>query len=678
MIKLKFCLTLTFKLIVLFLTFNFTRFINFLIEKMKFQNKLINSKSPYLLQHAENPVDWNEWNEETLEMAKKENKPMFISIGYSTCHWCHVMAHESFEDEEIAELINKSFIPIKVDREELPEIDSHYMNYCRVLSQSCGWPLSVFAMPNGKPFFIATYIPPKSKHGYIGFKDLLNRLSALWESAPDRIFVMAQEAEMQVLSANITVNKNIDDIEILNNNLNAHFKASYDAINGGFSPAPKFPTPFIYEYLFKEYKINKDETLLKSALYSLEKMRLGGIFDHLGGGFHRYSTDDKWLVPHFEKMLYDQAGLIIAYSLAYQISHDEFYKDTAYSIINYLKNNLLSEHGAFYSAEDADQDREEGKYYVWDYKEILDSSSDSDVLIKALNINKNGNFSDPLNPNENKNIIYLSDRLESIIVKNSINKNDFERGLDSLKALRQTRKAPFRDEKILCDWNGYVIAALSIAGRIFGDKKITKLATICADFILKNAFIDKNLLHSFYEDSFRIDGTLDDYAYLSYGLIELSKSSLNIKYLNKAKELTNIAIEKFQDKESGEFFLNQNKGIFKSRIKELYDNAFPSSSSIMFYVLTELWLLCKDDCYKKTAEIHFSALAPEITRYTPGFAFIMSKYELFKSGGIQVIIIGDKKSAKKFILEFNKFYLPLANLVFLDIDKKNTRRIFNL
>ncbi len=587
-------------------------------------NRLSSELSPYLKQHSNNPVDWYPWGEEAFEKAKAENKPIFLSIGYSTCHWCHVMEKESFEDLEIANLLNEYFIPIKVDREERPDVDSVYMHTCNILTGSGGWPLTLFLTPDKLPFFAGTYFPKNTKYNRIGLTELLQKIIITWQEKHSDILESAQEITNHI--SNTLAQKSSTEIgEDILHKCFEQLKFSFDSINGGFSPAPKFPMPHQISFLLSYYEYYKNEDALQMAELTLEKMYFGGIFDHIGNGFHRYSTDEKWLVPHFEKMLYDQALLIYTFTEAYQVTKKELYLEVAKKTADYCIENLLSENGMFFSAEDADSDGLEGKFYVWDFDEIKSIlKEDFEEFIEYFNIKENGNFSSYEKEHTGKNILHL---------KKDITQNEkIQNCLIKLNKERNKRNRPFKDTKCLTDWNGLIIAAFGKLSQVNGCEKYLDYAERCTKFILNNMF-DNNglLLHRNIAGNSDINAKLDDYSFLIWGLVELYESTFNIEYLIKAKNLSYQAIDLFFDKENCGFFISSNKEkdlIFRK--KEIYDGAVPSGNAILIIYLLILSKYFEENELKKIAEKSFQIFSANIKEYPVGYTkLIESIYYLY-------------------------------------------------
>ncbi|MFX1314023.1 MAG: thioredoxin domain-containing protein, partial [Promethearchaeota archaeon] len=537
------------------------------------KNHLLKEKSPYLLQHVNNPVDWYPWGMEAFDKAKREDKPIFLSIGYSTCHWCHVMAHESFENEEIAELMNDIFISIKVDREERPDIDKIYMTICQMMTGSGGWPLTIIMTPEKKPFFAGTYFPKQTRFGRIGLIDLIKRIKELWVNQRNEIINSADQITFSLQNIDQESPGDKFNQEIFRETYQ-QLSRQFDTIKGGFGNRPKFPTPHNLIFLLRYWKRTGDKKSLEMVEKTLRAMRKGGIYDHIGFGFHRYSTDSIWLVPHFEKMLYDQALIAIAYIEAYQATKNDIYKKTAEEIFSYVLRDMASSEGGFYSAEDADSEGEEGKFYVWpkeELEQILDKN-ELDLVIRIFNIEQNGNYLEETSgKNTGNNIFHLK----------NIPENEIQDKLEKIRIklfnTREKRIHPQKDDKILTDWNGLMIAALAKAAIAFQETKYLHAAQNAVNFILSNLQdSNKKLLHRYKDGLSEIQGYLTDYAFFIWGLIELYEASFDIFYLKTALEFHNTQIEDFWDiKIGGFYFTANNSEELLTRQKEIYDGAIP-------------------------------------------------------------------------------------------------------
>ncbi|MFH0811668.1 MAG: thioredoxin domain-containing protein, partial [Pseudomonadota bacterium] len=523
-------------------------------------NRLINTKSPYLLQHGKNPVDWYPWGDEAFQRATNENKPIFLSIGYATCHWCHVMAHESFEDEEVARLLNKHFVSIKVDREERPDIDQIYMSVCQALTGRGGWPLSIFMTPEGKPFFAGTYFPKTSRLGMPGFIEILRQIATLWQNDRGRILDTSEKITHAIqLSTHPTPPGPVLELGTLGVGFE-QFRKSFDPRWGGFGSAPKFPTPHNFTFLLRWYKRSGDPEALKMVEKTLDAMRNGGIFDQIGFGFHRYSVDEKWLVPHFEKMLYDQALLAIAYTEAFQNTQEENYKQIAREIFTYVLRDMTSPEGGFYSGEDADSEGEEGLFYVWTPQEIKRYLGEElgSLFCRFYDITPGGNFED------GRSIPHITISPETFAEKEGIEVREFYATLElarkKLFEVREKRVHPLKDDKILTSWNGLMIAALAKGFQAFGDEQYAGAARNAVNFILtKLRNTEGRIFRRYRENEVAFPGFLEDYVFLVWGLIELYEATFEISYLEEALTINENMINLFWDKGSGGF-LNTGDG----------------------------------------------------------------------------------------------------------------------
>ena len=552
-------------------------------------NNLKNSKSPYLLQHADNPVNWFSWCDEAFEKAASEDKPIFLSIGYATCHWCHVMAHESFEDEKVAQLMNDAFINIKVDREERPDIDNTYMTVCQMLTGRGGWPLTVITTPEKEPFFAGTYLPKESRGQQLGMTDMIPQIQKIWSDDRNRI-IQSVNSIREGFSKTLTLSsssKSLPDNVI--EKAQQALKNRFDENHGGFGSHPKFPSPHNLLFLIRHAEATNNQDSRKMALHTLRRMRLGGLWDHVGGGFHRYSTDAKWLLPHFEKMLYDQATLLLSYSEGWRVSGDPIFKDTCYRIFDYLKSNMRSPEGAFYSAEDADSEGEEGKFYVWEMEEISEhlSEDQAELFCEVYNISGKGNFRDEASGEyTGKNIPHLTQKISAVAADKQMNLSGLNESLneilDTLYDVRKERIPPLLDDKILTDWNGLLMAALANAGAVFNDSAFTDAALGIESFISSEMLTsDGRLLHRFRDGEAGIDAMADDYAALIWGLIELYQTTYDPSFLKKAVHLQKQFSDQFGDKANGGFyFTSSDSDTPMGRQKEIYDGALPSSNSM--------------------------------------------------------------------------------------------------
>jgi uncharacterized protein YyaL (SSP411 family) len=652
-------------------------------------NRLIYEKSPYLRQHAYNPVDWYPWNESAFEKAKKESKPIFLSIGYSTCHWCHVMGEESFEDKEVADILNNHFISIKVDREERPDIDNIYMKVCYLFNGRGGWPLTIIMTPDKKPFFANTYIPKEDMYGKMGLKSLLYKVIELWDKDRTRI----NEISESITQALKNLGRNKEEIELSEEILHRAYnelKDIFDSHFGGFGISPKFPVPVNLMFLHRYNYRFKNSHALEISLQTLKKMRLGGIYDHIGYGFHRYSTDRFWILPHFEKMLYDNALLMAVYTEAYQITKEEFYKDVVNEITNYLIRDMYSQEGAFYSAEDADSEGKEGEFYLWEYDEIKSLLTDEEFTIteNIYNVSKDGNFYEEATRKKNgKNILYMGKNMEELSQKLNVKSEKLKDILEKIRKKlfnkRQCRVRPLRDEKILTDWNALAVLAFTKAGTVFNSKKHIQIAKKCLNFILKRMFDKSNrLLHRYKDEEASIFGYLEDYAYLIWALIDFYFSNFDATYLIKALELTEHAIKHFWDIENKGFYQiadYSEKVILKA--KEIYDGAQPSGNSVMAYNLVRLARLTGNNQYENKAIETLKAFSKEISNHPSSYVFSLIALDLILNGTNELLVVPYKsaKEEKIFLNEIQRDFIPdLLILIKESISEKFISRINEL
>ena len=633
-------------------------------------NRLILEKSPYLLQHAANPVNWFPWGNEAFETAKREDKPVFLSIGYSTCHWCHVMERESFENEEVARLMNQTFISIKLDREERPDIDSIYMSVCQMMTGSGGWPLTIIMTPDKKPFFAATYIPKNARFGRPGMMELIPRIRELWQTRRQDLTLTAD----RVTSAIREQSSDLSGDEITGETLDAsfnHFRRAFDPVHGGFGSRPKFPTPHNLLFLLRHWRRTGDKKALEIVEHTLRFMRKGGIFDHVGFGFHRYSTDEKWLVPHFEKMLYDQALLAMAYIEAFQATGREEYGQTAREIFTYVLRDMTSPEGGFYSAEDADSEGEEGKFYLWteaEIREILDRE-EAEQAARHFNVETAGNFRDEaMGIKTGRNILHTGEHSSETV-------ENLERIRQKLFKAREMRIRPMRDDKILTDWNGLMIAALAMGGRSLGDPRYTEAARRAADFILQNMRKpDGTLLHRFREGDAAISAGLNDYVFLSRGFIELYEATFEPQYLKTALELTDAALEKFRDEETGGFFMSpEGAPDLIARPRDLHDGAIPSGNSVAALNLLRLSRMTGRADYEETAAGAMRSVSGLVHRSPGAFSYLLCAADFALGPSYEVVVAGKPGAPDTtgMLEALNRGFFPNKVLLFHPMDEKS-------
>lgn len=614
-------------------------------------NKLINEKSPYLLQHAHNPVNWFPWSDEAFKKAKDENRPIFLSIGYSTCHWCHVMEKESFEDEEVARLMNDAFISIKVDREERPDIDGIYMSVCQMITGSGGWPLTIVMTPDKKPFFTGTYFPKHNRFNRIGMMDLVPRLKDVWLTKKDEVLKSANEISASLNNQNIISETTEIDETVLDKAYN-ELSRRYDETDGGFGNAPKFPSPHNLLFLMRYWKRKNEPKALEMVEKTLTEMRRGGIYDHVGFGFARYSTDQHWLVPHFEKMLYDQAMLVMAYTETYLATKNKFYKETAQEILEYVLRDMTHPEGGFYSAEDADSEGEEGKFYLWDADELRNvlDRDESDFAIKVFNLAQDGNWID-----ESKgimpgtNILHLKKSDKELADEYNISEDDFSKTLESIRkklfTYREKRIHPYKDDKILTDWNGLMISALTKAAQAFDNSRYSDAAIKSYSFIEKYLIgKDGKLIHRFRDGESGLPAHIDDYAFMINSLIDLYEATFEIKYLKRAIELNDILMKDFWDEQNGGFyFTSSTSEELIARQKDVYDGAIPSGNSIELLNLIRLSRFTANIYFEKKASILVKYFSGYIVSSPSAFCMYMCALDFLLSSSTEIVIVFKQK-----------------------------------
>ncbi|UCD66582.1 MAG: thioredoxin domain-containing protein [Deltaproteobacteria bacterium] len=634
-------------------------------------NSLINESSPYLLKHAKNPVDWYPWGDEAFSLAKEKDKPILLSIGYLTCHWCNVMEEESFSDPQVAALINDVFIPIKVDREERPDIDQIYMKACHLLSPACGWPLTLFLTPKGKPFYAGTYIPKENRFGRLGLLELIPRVKELWSRERDNIQKSADSINAAIISSTIQ----LPGGEMNASQLDAAFSAfsqNYDSQHGGFGRRTKFPKPQNILFLLRYWHRTGKKEPLAMVEKTLTAMRLGGIYDHLGYGFHRYATDAEWRVPHFEKMLYDQALLVIAYLEAYQATSNEEYANTAKEILSYVLRDMTAKNGGFYSAESADSEGEEGKFYIWSAEEIrkILNKQDAAVAAKIFHIMEGGNYIDSVTGKKTgQNILYIEHTADKL--------SEYDRISSKLLTARNSRPRPERDDKILTDWNGLMIAAFAKAAQVLDKPEYGEAAKRATQFILNNLRTqDGKLLHRWREGRAGLTASAADYSFMTWGLLELYSWDFDPKWLKYALDLTSNLIENYWDDKLGGFYLTvYDKKSMLPRIKESIDTAMPSSNSVSMFNLLKLSRLTGNHTFEEKAA-KISSLSSSRVKDSPlAFPMLLAAHDLAQAPSQEVVIVGkrDADDTKEMLKTLRKNYFPNAVVLFKPAGEANSQ-----
>ncbi|MBP1738900.1 MAG: thioredoxin protein [Deltaproteobacteria bacterium] len=634
-------------------------------------NRLIKEKSPYLLQHAYNPVDWHAWNGEAFERARAENKPIFLSIGYSTCHWCHVMEKESFEDSEVAQLMNEAFVSIKVDREERPDLDHVYMTVCQMMTGSGGWPLTIVMTPDKKPFFAATYIPKGNRFGRAGMMELIPRIREVWTNQHKDVLDSAENMTVALQSMEKEKPGELLDAAVCDKAFE-ELSQRFDKTYGGFSGAPKFPTPHNFFFMLRYWRRTDQQEALKMVEKTLQEIRWGGVFDQIGFGFHRYSTDKEWLVPHFEKMLYDQAMLALAYLETYQATGNTLYSDTAREIFTYVLRDLKSPEGGFYSAEDADSEGVEGKFYVWTEQELRGTlpPDEADLIVRVFHVEKNGNFREEASGKSlGANILYTGKSLADIASEMNVPAEEFKIKIDSARfrlfEARERRIHPHKDDKILTDWNGLMIAALARGAQALGDKAYSDAAQAAVGFILeKLRKPDGRLLHRYREGESSIDAHLDDYAFLVWGLIETYEATFDARFLKTALELNRDMIHHFWDEQGGGlYFTSDDAENLIVRKKEVYDGALPSGNAVAMLNLLRLGRFTGDADLEDRAFKLQRAFSEQVRQFPSGYTQFLSAVD-FSLGPSHEVVIAGSLGAKEMLDALRSRFSPNQVLLF--------------
>jgi len=626
------------------------------------ENKLGYESSPYLLQHAKNPVHWHAWNEESLGRAKKENKPIFLSVGYSSCHWCHVMAHESFEDEEIAKIMNENFVNIKVDREERPDLDDIYQKACQMTTGQGGWPLSVFLTPDQRPFYVGTYFPALDSYGRPGFGSLCRQLAQSWKEKPKDVEkasdnFMQNLGKLQQLPAPSKIDKSILDEAAIN------LLQIADTTYGGFGQAPKFPNASNLSFMFRYSKLSGISKFQKFALLTLKKMAKGGIFDQIGGGFHRYSTDARWLVPHFEKMLYDNALLPVVYSEAYQITKDPFFDNVVKKTLDYVIREMTSSDGTFFSAQDADTNGEEGQTFVWKKQEIEKIlGKDSEIFCIYYDVTDGGNFEGNTILANNINVSSLGFKFgkSELEIQNLISKCS-----EKLLEVRNKREQPGKDDKIITSWNGLMISAFLSGYRITDNSKYLNTAKQSIDFFESN-FEKNHILHRTFKNAEpKLNGYLDDYAYMANASIDMFENTSQPKYLLFATNLVNYLITHFwDDSTNGFFFTSDDHEKLIMRPKNNYDLSMPSGNSVAAYVLLKLYHITQNKQFLEIVKKIIESQAISAAENPFAFGYLLNALYLYYQKPTEITIVNNKNS--ELVSSLRKKFLPESIMVLVE------------
>jgi len=658
-------------------------------------NRLSREKSPYLLQHAHNPVDWYPWGAEAFEKARAENKPIFLSIGYSTCHWCHVMERESFENEHIAGILNRDFVPIKVDREERPDVDRIYMTFVQATTGGGGWPMSVWLTPDLQPFFGGTYFPPENRWGHPGFSSVLGQIASAWRTDRDQVVESARDVVEQ-LRKSVTVSPlragaPAVDRTILDSGFFA-FRRSFDTRLGGFGAAPKFPRPSVYNFLLRYYARTKNQEALDMVLLTLREMAKGGMHDQLGGGFHRYSVDERWFVPHFEKMLYDQGQLAISYLEAFQLTSDVAFAETARRIFDYVLRDMTDEGGAFYSAEDADSVidparpdlKGEGAFYIWSAEEIrsLIGQPAADWFGYRYGVEERGNvLHDPHEEFTGKNILYQARTIEQTAAHFNQDPEEvraaIQKAEEALFDARSRRIRPHLDDKVLTAWNGLMISALALGGAALNDVKYADSARRAAEFVIGRMYDPGSgiLLRRYRQGEASIPGFLDDYALFTQALLDLYETQFERRHLELAVRLAEKQRELFEDRQSGGFFsAAEGDPSLVLRVKEDYDGAEPSGNSVAALNLLRLAQVTGRADFRESAERLIAAFSPRLAAAPVATPQMLVACEWLLGEPRQIVIVGDRDAGDTAALLHTLYTHFVPNRVVLLLDSEESRK----
>ena len=630
----------------------------------KYTNRLIDETSPYLQQHAHNPVEWYPWGDEAFARAGAENKPILLSIGYSACHWCHVMEHESFEDEEVAMLMNDLFINMKVDREERPDLDEVYMNAVQMLTGRGGWPMTVFLTPDGKPFYGGTYFPPEDRYGVPGFPRVLRGVAQAYRERPEEV----KKSVEQILSglnrvADFQESQRAFSLEAIGQSAE-QLSQAYDPEYGGLGRAPKFPNAGVFELFLRHYGRSKERRFLDMVTHTLTKMAEGGIYDHLGGGFHRYSVDEKWLVPHFEKMLYDNAQLTRIYAQVYIITKEPFFKRVVEETADYLLREMLYPEGGFYSTQDADSEGQEGKFFTWSHEEIIGILGEEagEIFSRTYDVSDFGNF-------EGKNILHSILTPEQAAKFFRKERQEIERIMAEVRAKlfqeREKRVRPFRDEKILTSWNGLMLSGLAEAIKVSASPRYIEAAAKTVKLIFTRIFRDGFLLHTYKDSQAKLHGYLDDYAFLAAGLLDLYEATLERSTLEQALQLAEMMIREFWDDIDGAFFYTgkSHKELI-SRTKPAFDSSVPSGNSIATQVLLRLYHYTGREDYLRRAEKILRLYYDAMEKQPFGFVHMLSALDFYLEKPKEIVLVGRIKdeATQDLLKKIHSLYLPNMTL----------------
>ena len=637
----------------------------------KFTNRLAQETSPYLLQHAHNPVDWYPWGEEAFAKAKAEDKPILLSVGYSACHWCHVMEHESFEDEKIAGLMNRLFINIKVDREERPDVDEIYMNAVQMLTGRGGWPMTVFLTPDGKPFYGGTYFPPEDRHNLPAFPRVLAGIAQAYREKPDQVQKSTTEilTNLEKLAQRHQTTQTLD-VSVLEQAAEG-FTQHYDETHGGIGQAPKFPNSSVFSLFLRHWHATGDQRYVDMTTHTLRKMAQGGMYDHLGGGFHRYSVDERWLVPHFEKMLYDNALLTRLYLEGYQATGETLFRQVVEETLAYVEREMISPEGGFYSTQDADSEGVEGKFFVWDQDEVMQilqplGEDAGEIFCRYYDVTDVGNF-------EHKNILHPTLELEQLA---RLFQRDVEEvtqliaeAKQTLFSVREQRVKPGRDDKILTSWNGLMISAFAEASKVLGQSGYLEVAQRSIEFVLRHLCHDGRLLRSYKDGQAKFNAYLDDYACFTAALLDVYESTFEQAYLDRAVTFTDVLLSQFWDEQDGGFFFTSaDHEALISRSKSAFDGSVPSGNSVAAGVLLRLYYLTEQQDYLTKAETVLRLFYDAIPQNPFGLSNMLCALDFYLRRPQEIVLLGEQSKAetKALLQQIHACFIPNKTLACFD------------
>jgi len=634
----------------------------------KFTNRLVHETSPYLQQHAHNPVDWYPWGEEAFARARAESKPVLLSVGYSACHWCHVMEHESFENEEIAALMNDLFVNIKVDREERPDVDEIYMNAVQMLTGRGGWPMTVFLTPEGKPFYGGTYFPPVDRHNLPGFPKILTAVARAYKERPQDV----EKATSQILGNLEKMGHRQETAQPLRSEALANAAAGLaqhvDHTHGGIGGAPKFPNSMVFALFLRQYRTTGNELYLQMTTLMLRKMAAGGVYDHLGGGFHRYAVDERWLVPHFEKMLYDNALLTRLYLEAYQVTAEPLFRRVVEEILAYVEREMLRPGGGFYSTQDADSEGQEGKFFIWSREEVMNLLGEEvgEIFSRYYDVTDVGNF-------EHHNILHPTLTVPQLAKLFRRDEESAGRLLAEAKhtlfTVRERRVKPGRDDKILTSWNGLMLSAFIEAYKVLGKRRYLEIARQTTDFLLACLYQDGRLLRSYKDGQAKFNAYLDDYAFLAATLIDLYEATFEEVYLQRATEVMETLLARFWDeKEGGFFFTSDDHEVLITRSKPAFDGSIPSGNSAAVLNLLRLSYLTENQNYLTKAEQVLRLFYEAVEQNPFGFSNMLCALDFYLSRPREIVLLGDKNAAetREMLSRIHSLFIPNKTIRCLD------------